>query len=352
VNTHHTDEGFLYKITRVLVRKGLIVGFRALITADRQQIEEQTSIHIKDLEEMTKQYISDSAMTVVQNADHMDHAAPIGRSDLFPGRLRTAIEPIPGKEKGQRAVDGRRSSGELRIAKGVPLQARSVLASGVNSDYGSGGSSQTVGASGPTSVRESSRQAGLSDASQHEPISARTADAGQRIRKQRVLSNVAKLGEISAIESTSMGEAVAELNLIGEDNSHILYEPKNYKECLDSPQSREWRGARTREKDSLYKRKVMSWHRASKGAKILKSRYIYKIKRDEYGKVKQFKAKLVVLGCQQEKGTDVEQTFAPVVKGVTIRLIMALAFIMNLMVHEIDISSAFCYADIEEDAYM
>jgi hypothetical protein len=102
-------------------------------------------------------------------------------------------------------------------------------------------------------------------------ISARTADAGQRNRKQRVLSNVAKLGEISAIESKSMGEAVAELNLIGEDNSHILYEPKNYKESLDSPQSREWRGARTREKDSLYKRKVMSWHRAPKGAKILKS---------------------------------------------------------------------------------
>jgi hypothetical protein len=58
------------------------------------------------------------------------------------------------------------------------------------------------------------------------------------------------------------------------------------------------------------------------------------------------------LGCQQEKGTDVEQTFEPVVKGVTIRLIMALAFIMNLMIHQIDISSAFCYADIEEDVYM
>ena len=55
---------------------------------------------------------------------------------------------------------------------------------------------------------------------------------------------------------------------------------------------------------------------------------------------------------QQEKGKDVEQTFAPVVKGVTIRLIMALAFIMNLMIHQIDISSAFCYADIEEEGSM
>jgi hypothetical protein len=77
VNTHHTNERFVYKTARVLVRKRPIVRFRALITAVRQQIEEQQSIHIKNIEDMTKQYISDSAMAVRQDADHMDHAAPI-----------------------------------------------------------------------------------------------------------------------------------------------------------------------------------------------------------------------------------------------------------------------------------
>jgi hypothetical protein len=81
VSTHYTYEGFLYKTTRVLVRKGLIVGFRALITADRQQIEEQRSIYVKDIEEMMKQFISDSAMAVGQDADYMDHTALIGPSD-------------------------------------------------------------------------------------------------------------------------------------------------------------------------------------------------------------------------------------------------------------------------------
>jgi hypothetical protein len=122
--------------------------------------------------------------------------------------------------------------------------------------------------------------------------------------------------------------------MLDEDTSQILYEPQNYQESLLSPQSDKWRQAQSREKDSLYKRKVMALHKAPPGANILKSRYIYKIKRDDNGQVNQFKARLVVLSCQQEKGKDVEQTFAPVVKGVSIRLIMALAFIMNLMIHQ------------------
>jgi hypothetical protein len=95
----------------------------------------------------------------------------------------------------------------------------------------------------------------------------------------------------------------------------------------------------------------MALHGISEGAKLIKSKYVYKIKRDKSGKVKQCKARLVILGCQQQKGVVVEQTLAPVVKGITIRLIMALAFIMDLMIHQLDISSAFCYADIEEDVY-
>jgi Fe-S cluster biosynthesis and repair protein YggX len=57
-------------------------------------------------------------------------------------------------------------------------------------------------------------------------MSARTADASQWIRKQRVLSNVARLEEISTIEKKSMGQAVAELNVLDEDSSETLYEPQ------------------------------------------------------------------------------------------------------------------------------
>ena len=43
------DEGLFYKTTRVVVRRGLIVGFRALVTAGKQKIEDNTPIRIADL---------------------------------------------------------------------------------------------------------------------------------------------------------------------------------------------------------------------------------------------------------------------------------------------------------------
>jgi hypothetical protein len=88
------------------------------------------------------------------------------------------------------------------------------------------------------------------------------------------------------------------------------------------------------------------------GAEILKSRYVYKIKRDEFGAIKKYKARLVVLGCGQRQNMEKVNTFAPVVKGVTIKLLLAIAQAHNMHVHQLDVTNAFCYADIEGDVYM
>jgi hypothetical protein len=48
------DDGLLYKTTRVVVRRGLMIGFRALITAGKQQIEDKTTVHIADIKEMSE----------------------------------------------------------------------------------------------------------------------------------------------------------------------------------------------------------------------------------------------------------------------------------------------------------
>ena len=50
VGAYHLDEGLLFKTTRVVVRKGLIVGYRALVTAGKTCMEEKTPIHVADLE--------------------------------------------------------------------------------------------------------------------------------------------------------------------------------------------------------------------------------------------------------------------------------------------------------------
>ena len=44
-------------------------------------------------------------------------------------------------------------------------------------------------------------------------------------------------------------------------------------------------------------------------------------------------------------------TFAPVVKSVKVKLLLALAFIFNMHVHQLDISNSHCYADVKGDVY-
>ena len=351
INTYHVDEGFLYKTTRVIVRKGLIVGYRALITADKEMLEEQVSIHIADIKQMTAAY-NDSSMTVGRDIGIIgqglpregigqilpDHPRPAANGEQRAGVSAGTALHLNIVNEGQQA-DGSATAGpaNIGVAREVERNARST---------GTKGPPVTAAA-----ARVVNNGASVEDKL---PTTAKFRGAEHRRRVQRVLTNVGQLGQMNSIEQMSMFQALAEVNMM-EVNAHpeqILYEPQGYKDSLASPQSQQWSDARMKEKASLHKRKVMALHRIPEGAKILKSRYIYKIKRDSQGKVKEFKARLVVLGCQQEKGVDVEQTFAPVVKGVTIRLIMALAFILNMLIHQIDISSAFCYANIEEDVYM
>ena len=48
------------------------------------------------------------------------------------------------------------------------------------------------------------------------------------------------------------------------------------------------------------------------GVRLIKSKFVFKLKRDWTGKVVKRKSRLVVLGCLQREGVDYEETFAPV----------------------------------------
>ena len=54
---HHIDEGLLYTTMRVVVRRGLIVGFRALITAGRRQAEDKTPVYIADVQSVAEEFL-------------------------------------------------------------------------------------------------------------------------------------------------------------------------------------------------------------------------------------------------------------------------------------------------------
>ena len=73
------------------------------------------------------------------------------------------------------------------------------------------------------------------------------------------------------------------------------------------------------------------------------------MKHNSEGEVR-FKARWLVLGNHEEKKS--QQTYAPVVKSITIRIVMVLALILGLFIQQLDITNAFCYAKIEGDVYI
>ena len=89
-----------------------------------------------------------------------------------------------------------------------------------------------------------------------------------------------------------------------------------------------------------------------RGVRLIKSKFVFKLKRDWTGKVVKHKSRLVVLGCLQREGVDYEETFAPVAKVTTFRLLLALSKVLNLKIHQLDVDSAFPYADLDEEVFM
>lgn len=65
-----------------------------------------------------------------------------------------------------------------------------------------------------------------------------------------------------------------------------------------------------------------------------------------------YKARLVAKGYNQKEVIDFDETFSPVVKMVTIRIIFSLAVEHDWPLYQLDVDSVFLYGDLNEEIYM
>ncbi|GJZ72212.1 zinc finger, CCHC-type containing protein [Tanacetum coccineum] len=85
------------------------------------------------------------------------------------------------------------------------------------------------------------------------------------------------------------------------------------------------------------------------GCKPLGCKWIFKKKMKVDGTIDKFKARLVIQGFRQKEGNDYFGTYAHVARISTIRLLIALATTYNLVIHQMDVKTAFLYGDLEEE---
>ena len=89
-----------------------------------------------------------------------------------------------------------------------------------------------------------------------------------------------------------------------------------------------------------------------KGVKPITSKWVYKIKLDSNNQPVRFKARLVARGFEQKEGIDYEETFAPVVKLKSLKILLAIAAAQDLEVRQMDFDNAFLNAELSHDVYM
>ena len=113
-----------------------------------------------------------------------------------------------------------------------------------------------------------------------------------------------------------------------------------------------WKEAMDLEYNALMKNKT--WHLVppQRGRNVIGCKWVYKIKRKSDGSLDRYKARLVAKGFKQRYGIDYEDTFSPVVKAATIRIILSLAVSRGWTLRQLDVQNAFLHGVLEEEVYM
>jgi hypothetical protein len=103
---------------------------------------------------------------------------------------------------------------------------------------------------------------------------------------------------------------------------------------------------------SIIKNNVWDIVPRPKDKSVVSSKWIYKIKHAANGSVEKFKEIFVARGFTQEEGIDYEETFSPVARYTSIRIIISLASILGWKLHQMDVKTTFLNGKIEQEVFV
>ena len=90
----------------------------------------------------------------------------------------------------------------------------------------------------------------------------------------------------------------------------------------------------------------------SSAQNLVGCKWVFRIKRNPDGSIDRYKARLVAKGFHQCPGCDYTKTFSPVVKPVTIRIVLTLAVRQGWSLRQLDVNNVFLQGTLKEEVFM
>jgi hypothetical protein len=131
-----------------------------------------------------------------------------------------------------------------------------------------------------------------------------------------------------------------------------VYIPESFSKAIASEEKEKWIEAIEKEKESLSLMGTWKLVDRPKDKPVVKNKWVFDVKTDELGAVIRYKARLVAKGFTQTHGVDFNETFAPVLRGESLRYLISYAAENNLQIHHMDVETAFLNGDLQEEIYM
>ncbi|GJU53920.1 zinc finger, CCHC-type containing protein, partial [Tanacetum coccineum] len=160
-------------------------------------------------------------------------------------------------------------------------------------------------------------------------------------------SSVPRPSQRSQVNRTEdFGGSVVLENVTEEDD------PETFDEAMKSLDVAFWKEAINDEMDSIMGNNTWVLADLPIGCKPLGCKWIFKRKLKVDGTIEKSKARLVIQGFKQKLWIDYFDTYAPVARISTIRLLIVMASIHNLIIHQMDVKITFLNGELDEEVYM
>jgi hypothetical protein len=186
-----------------------------------------------------------------------------------------------------------------------------------------------------SAIQEESLEA--SDKNEIAPISSRTRN------KTQIKTNVEQLEpeNLTSLRASSISWKESDITT-----------PMTIEDLDGRADEKEWREAVELELKSMAKHNVWTEVTGKLPKAPVSSKWVFKIKYKADGSIAKYKARLVVRGFTQQEDIDYFETFSPVLKHTSLRILLSIAATDDLELEQADVETAFLLPDLEEEIYM